>query len=182
MINFLRRTPLYPVLAGIYPRLHNFYIWLVWQICYLLPVDQHKIVFSNFNGGGFGDNARYIAEECIRRKISYKLYWVCSNPALPFPKELNLVPPNTAAFVYHMATAGCWVDTTRKLYYFKKKKNRPTSTPGTQVLVSKRSNVMPEADLQINMSAMRQRDSKSHRPSVIQLPLLDPVLPQLLLV
>ena len=51
MINFLRRTPLYPVLAGIYPRLHNFYIWLVWQICYLLPVDQHKIVFSNFNGG-----------------------------------------------------------------------------------------------------------------------------------
>ena len=124
MINFLRRTPLYPVLAGIYPRLHNFYIWLVWQICYLLPVDQHKIVFSNFNGGGFGDNARYIAEECIRRKIPYKLYWVCSNPALPFPKELNLVPPNTAAFVYHMATAGCWVDTTRKLYYFKKKKNQ----------------------------------------------------------
>lgn len=87
-------------------------------------VDQHKIVFSNFNGGGFGDNARYIAEECIRRKIPYKLYWVCSNPALPFPKELNLVPPNTAAFVYHMATAGCWVDTTRKLYYFKKKKNQ----------------------------------------------------------
>ena len=83
MINFLRRTPLYPVLAGIYPRLHNFYIWLVWQICYLLPVDQHKIVFSNFNGGGFGDNARYIAEECIRRKIPYKLYWVCSNPAFP---------------------------------------------------------------------------------------------------
>ena len=75
MINFLRRTPLYPVLAGIYPRLHNFYIWLVWQICYLLPVDQHKIVFSNFNGGGFGDNARYIAEECIRRKIPYKMYW-----------------------------------------------------------------------------------------------------------
>lgn len=66
----------------------------------------------------------YIAEECIRRKIPYKLYWVCSNPALPFPKELNLVPPNTAAFVYHMATAGCWVDTTRKLYYFKKKKNQ----------------------------------------------------------
>ena len=54
MINFLRRTPLYPVLAGIYPRLHNFYIWLVWQICYLLPVDQHNIVFSNFNGGGLG--------------------------------------------------------------------------------------------------------------------------------
>ena len=52
------------------------------------------------------------------------MYWVCSNPALPFPKELNLVPPNTAAFVYHMATAGCWVDTTRKLYYFKKKKNQ----------------------------------------------------------
>ena len=87
MIEKIKKTPLYPILAGIYPRIHKIYIWLVWQICYLLPVEHKKIVFSNFNGGGFGDNTRYIAEECIRRKIPYKMYWVCSNPALPFPQK-----------------------------------------------------------------------------------------------
>ena len=66
MIEKIKKTPLYPILAGIYPRIHKIYIWLVWQICYLLPVEHKKIVFSNFNGGGFGDNTRYIAEECIR--------------------------------------------------------------------------------------------------------------------
>ena len=124
MIEKIKKTPLYPILAGIYPRIHKIYIWLVWQICYLLPVEHKKIVFSNFNGGGFGDNTRYIAEECIRRKIPYKMYWVCEKPGCTFPPELTIIRPNTAAFVYHMATAGVWVDNTRKLYYFKKKKSQ----------------------------------------------------------
>lgn len=124
MIEKIKKTPLYPILAGIYPRIHKIYIWLVWQICYLLPVEHNKIVFSNFNGGGFGDNTRYIAEECIRRKIPYKMYWVCEKPGCTFPPELTIIRPNTAAFVYHMATAGVWVDNTRKLYYFKKKKSQ----------------------------------------------------------
>lgn len=124
MIEKIKKTPLYPILAGIYPRIHKIYIWLVWQICYLLPVEHNKIVFSNFNGGGFGDNTRYIAEECIRRKIPYKMYWVCEKPGCTFPPELTIIRPNTAAFVYHMATAGVWVDNTRNLYYFKKKKSQ----------------------------------------------------------
>ena len=38
MIEKIKKTPLYPILAGIYPRIHKIYIWLIWQICYLLPV------------------------------------------------------------------------------------------------------------------------------------------------
>lgn len=123
MIEKIRRSPIYPILAKIYPTLHKGFIWFIWQLCYLLPVKQ-KIVFSNFNGGGFGDNPRYIAEECIRRKIPYKLIWVCEKPGCSFPPELTLVRPNTPAFVFHMSTAQIWVDDTRKLYYFKKKKNQ----------------------------------------------------------
>lgn len=124
MIEFLKKTPLYPVLSRLYPAAHNAWFWLMWQICYLLPVRQNKIIFSNFNGGGFGDNPRYIAQECIRRKIPYQLYWVSAHDDGMFPPELILIRPNSAAFVYHMSTAGIWIDSTRKLYYFKKKKNQ----------------------------------------------------------
>lgn len=124
MTEKLRRSPLYPVLAKLYPLLHKTLIWWAWQICSLFPVQRQKIVFSNFNGSGFGDNTRYIAEECIRRRIPHRLYWVCEKPGCTFPPELIIIRPNTLRFVYHMSTAGIWVDNTRKLYYFKKKKNQ----------------------------------------------------------
>lgn len=121
MINWLRKSPLYLILAKVYPTLHKGLIWWAWQVCYLFPVEAHKIIFSNFNGGGFGDNTRYIAQECIRQKIPYKLFWVCEKPGCTFPPQLTIIRPNTLSFVYHMSTAGFWVDNTRKLYYFKKK-------------------------------------------------------------
>ena len=61
MIEKLRRSPLYPLLSRLYPALHGALIWWAWQACSLLPVQKQKILFSNFNGGGFGDNPRYIA-------------------------------------------------------------------------------------------------------------------------
>lgn len=127
MMNKLRRTPLYRILLKTYLTLHRGYIWLLWQLFSLLPVDRHKIIFNNFAGGGFGDNPKYVAEECIRQGIPYKLCWVFNSrngKTGEFPKELTLVQPNTAAFVYHMSTAGFWVENTRHLYYFKKKRSQ----------------------------------------------------------
>ncbi len=125
MLEALRRSPFYPMLAKLYHSLHRSAIWLAWQIFSVCPVKRRKIIFSNFNGNGFGDNTRYIAEECIRRKIPYELYWVCAaRSGHPFPPELKIIRPDTISFVYHMSTAGIWVDNTRKLYYFKKKKSQ----------------------------------------------------------
>ena len=123
MIEKLRHSKIYPILSKLYPALHKALLFCAWQFCSLCRV-QKKIVFSNFNGGGFGDNTRYIAEECIRRKIPYKLLWVCQKEDCSFPPELTLVRPDTLSFVYHMSTAAFWVDNTRKLYYFKKKKSQ----------------------------------------------------------
>lgn len=124
MMEKLRQSAFYPVLAKLYPALHGAMIWWAWQFFALLPVQKQKIVFSNFNGGGFGDNPRYIAQECIRRKIPHRLLWVCEKPDCVFPPELTVIRPNTVRFVYHMSTAGIWVDNTRKLYYFRKKKSQ----------------------------------------------------------
>ena len=124
MIKRLRHSPAYPLLLKLWLGFHKTLIWLMWQLCFLLPADRHKVIFSNFNGGGFGDNPKYVAEACIRRKLPLKLYWVAADPEKggPYPAELTLIRPNTLSFVYHMATARFWVDNTRKLYYFKKKK------------------------------------------------------------
>ena len=117
MIEKLRKSSLYPVLLKSWLAFHKAVIRLFWQLYYPLPVQKQKIIFSNFNGGGFGDNPKYVAEACIRRGLPYKLYWVCTNPKAggPYPAELTLIRPNTLSFVYHMATARFWVDNTRKL-------------------------------------------------------------------
>lgn len=124
MIKKIRKTPLYPALLTIYLTFHKALIWTAWQVFALFPVQKQKIVFSNFNGNGFGDNPRYVAEEFIRRKLPWELIWVCEKPGCTFPPGLTVIRPNTLAFVYHMSTSAVWLDNTRKLYYFKKKKNQ----------------------------------------------------------
>ncbi len=110
-------------LVKIYLFLHKIIINLSWNIFFHFKIIPDKIVFSNFNGGGYGDNPKFIAQEIIDSKLPYKLIWVSGEVTNTFPSEITPVKPNTIAFVYHMATAGFWVDNTRKLYYFKK---RPT--------------------------------------------------------
>ncbi len=105
----------------IYLSLHKLWIKFCWNLFTLFPLDRHKVVFSNFNGGGYGDNPKFIAEEFLRRKLNFKLFWTAASKNYVFPPGIRPVKPNTAAFVYHMATAGFWVDNTRKLYYFKKR-------------------------------------------------------------
>lgn len=124
MLELLRRSPLYPGLLKMYLFLHRTLIRFCWQLFAFCPVQKDKIILSNFNGNGFGDNPRYIAEELLRQDLPYRLFWVSQRPDASIPPAIRPVRPNTPAFVYHMSTAGVWIDNTRKLYYFKKKKNQ----------------------------------------------------------
>lgn len=124
MISKIEHTPFCKPLLPVYLALHKALIWSAWQICSILPVKKQKVIFSNFNGNGFGDNPRYIAEEIIRQNLPYELYWVCKNKDSQFPSGIKTVRPDSLAFVYHMSTAKFWIDNTRKLYYLKKKKEQ----------------------------------------------------------
>jgi len=104
----------------IYLQLHRIMMKICWQLFVLFPLDRKKVVFSNFNGGGYGDNPKFIAQEFLKRGLDWKLYWV-SAADYKLPQGILPVKPNTLAFAFHMATAGTWVDNTRKLYYFKKR-------------------------------------------------------------
>ena len=109
---------------AVYLFYHRLMIQFCWLICSVLPIDPRKAVFSNFNGGGYGDNPAFIAEELLRRKSDCRIYWVSANRGDRFPEAVRRVRPNTPRFVYHMSTAGVWVDNTRKLYKFRKKRQQ----------------------------------------------------------
>lgn len=108
------------IILPIYLWLHRTMIKFCWAVFTLFPLNSQKVVFSNFNGGVYGDNPKYIAEELLKRTQNWKLYWTSASD-YNLPRGILPVRPNTIAFVWHMATAGTWVDNTRKLYYFKKR-------------------------------------------------------------
>ncbi len=108
------------IILPVYLKAHRLFMRLCWNLFVLFPLDRKKIVFSNFNGGGYGDNPKFIAQEFLKRNEGWKLYWTAAAD-YDLPSGIHPVRPNTAAFAWHMATAGTWVDDTRKLYYFKKR-------------------------------------------------------------
>lgn len=108
------------IILPIYLWIHRMLMKVCWNIFIFFPLDKEKVVFSNFNGGNFGDNPSYVAQEFLKRNLNWKLYWVSASN-YDLPKGILPVRPNTIFFAWHMATAGTWVDNTRKLYYFKKR-------------------------------------------------------------
>lgn len=108
------------IILPVYLKSHRLLMKLCWNLFIHFPLDRQKIVFSNFNGGGYGDNPKFIAQEFLRRDLGWKLYWTAAAD-YDLPKGIRPVRPNTIAFAWHMATAGTWVDDTRKLYYFRKR-------------------------------------------------------------
>lgn len=69
----------------------------------LLPIKKNKIVFLNFDGKGYGDNPKYIAEEILRQKLSCKLVWITKGEAL-VPDGIKKANNGFDAF-YELATA-----------------------------------------------------------------------------
>ena len=69
--------------------------WSVYLVCSIFPIRRNKIVFSAFEGGGYGCNPKYIAEELIRRMHEegkvYEMVWLVNDVTKKFPKEITPV-------------------------------------------------------------------------------------------
>lgn len=77
-----------------------------------LPVDDKKIVFTNYMGKGFGCNCRPVAEELIKRGADYDMVWAVSDPdgqREQFPEQIRLVKYGSSDMMYEYATARFWV-------------------------------------------------------------------------
>ena len=89
--------------------------------CLPFKIDQHKVIFDNFEGCGYGDDPKYIAEELRKKCSDIKLVWVVSDMSLQFPKEIKKVKYGTIQAAYQWATSKVWVDNCKSSIKVKKK-------------------------------------------------------------
>lgn len=73
---------------------------------------SNKIIFDNFNGKGFGDNPRYIAER-LAEIGTYDIVWLVKDDNIELPGYIRKVENNTKAAFYEFSTAKIWVDNVR---------------------------------------------------------------------
>lgn len=94
------------------------------KLFHALPVSKNKIVFSNFNGRGYGDNPKYIAEEVIKRKLNYKMYWIVSNDKVYVPEGITKVKYRSLRYIYEMATTKVFINNIKNGNEWNKKKGQ----------------------------------------------------------
>jgi CDP-glycerol glycerophosphotransferase len=96
---------------------------LLYYIFRIFPIQKSKIFIQNFNGKGYGDNPKYIAEEILRRRPDFVIVWaVRPESQKDFPQTVRTVPYISIRAIYEEATAKIWIDNCRKQLYVRKRK------------------------------------------------------------
>ena len=90
----------------------------------IFPVKKNKIVFQNFQGRGYGDNVKYIAEKILEKKENFELVWLCNHTDDIMPNDIKKVKYRSAKGYFELATAGIWIDNVRNGMRLQKKQNQ----------------------------------------------------------
>lgn len=98
---------------------------LCWGLFALLPKRRNKVVLQSFYGRGFSDSPKAIAQELLRRG-GHRLYWVVKSmeEAESLPEEITPILLDSVKSIYHLCTAGVWVDNSRKWSFTKKSRGQ----------------------------------------------------------
>lgn len=89
----------------------------------ILPIKKNKIVFNNFNGRGYGDSQKYIANELLKRNYPVELIWLVKNIEEDIPKEIKKIKFYSIKYFYHLNTAKIIINNVRPdLGFIKRKK------------------------------------------------------------
>jgi CDP-glycerol glycerophosphotransferase len=97
--------------------------YIVWCLCYLIPIDKKKIVVSSYYGKGYGDNPKYIVEELLKLNSKIRIIWLVkgTKEKETLPKGVESCCCVSLKAIYHVSTARVWIDNCRKTFTFKKK-------------------------------------------------------------
>ena len=99
-------------------------ISIIFYVFRIFKIQNNKIIMNNFNGKGYGDSPKYIAEQLLNSNI-YKLYWgVKDKNKGDFPNGIIPVKMYSLSWFYHMATAKIWISNLRYSVFVKKRKNQ----------------------------------------------------------
>ena len=94
-------------------------------VLYCCPVNRNKIVFVNYDGKGYGDNPKYIAEEFLRQDLPVKLVWLVSGDYF-VPDVIRRVNISGLKASFELSTAKVVISNSKSNIpsFFRKKKNQ----------------------------------------------------------
>ncbi len=103
------------------------FLWItvLFRIFQVLPIRRTRVVICNI--WGFGDNAKYVAEELAKRKrqVKMELIFIANHPDTAYaPKGITVLKTNSVKAILALATARVWVDNNRKENYIRKRKGQ----------------------------------------------------------
>lgn len=86
------------------------------------PIERNKIIFSNYDGRGYGGNCKYIAEKFICGHYPVKLVWAVLDKNIEdIPKQIKKVLIGTPQYYRELFTSGIYVtNTVHNLYEHKR--------------------------------------------------------------
>ncbi|MBR6505471.1 CDP-glycerol glycerophosphotransferase family protein [Candidatus Saccharibacteria bacterium] len=90
----------------------------------LFPICKNKIIFISFVGKGYGDNAKYIMDELLKKKDMIIYCAVKKNLKKGLPEGVKYTRYKSLAYYYHLATAKIWINNMRFDYGIVKRKNQ----------------------------------------------------------
>lgn len=93
----------------------------------ILPISANKVVFSNYMGGGYGCNGKYVLEYLLEKEpdLTEKLdiVWITRDAPKKreeFPQGVRLVEYGSEEAMYEYATAHIWVQNFQMVHYLNK--------------------------------------------------------------
>lgn len=103
-------------------KIGKMYFLVLFYIFRVFKVKNNKVIFTNFNGNGYGDSPKYIAEKLLDKDVD--IVW-CTNMKLnDLPNNIRQVKYQSIKWIYEMVTAKVWVNNCRFPYYVRKRKQQ----------------------------------------------------------
>ncbi len=103
--------------------LHDLAAIAFWKLCAQLPINRKKVLFSSYNGRGYSDSPKAIAEELLACGQELDLCWLVKDEqeAASLPAGIRPIFMHSRRRVMEVSTAKVWVDNCRKYERFKRK-------------------------------------------------------------
>ena len=94
---------------------------VLWQVLSFLPKNPKKAVCQSFYGRGYSDSPKAIAGELLAR--GWKVCWTVKGEeeAASLPEGMIPLRVESPRAIFHLCTAGVWVDNARKWSFTRKR-------------------------------------------------------------
>lgn len=104
-------------------KIKKIFAFFLFRIFSLLKIKNNKILIMNYNGKGFGDNAKYIVEKLLKDIKKYDIVWTTNNTS-SLPDGIRNVKPESLKWIYEMCTSKIWINNCRFKPYVRKRKRQ----------------------------------------------------------